>query len=226
MQHCQNGGRAGTTRKQQFTPSPAPERPFPSANQYPYKPLDPGRNEIRLLRLCEPFEVNDPISCTISHVSLDLNPKYEALSYTWCDRAGDAQLNKKVLLGGHIVSVTWNLEAALRKLLRGDEERVFWIDALCINQTDVAERNEQVSKMKLVYQRAQGVASWLGDEYDDSRGAFELLRAFRQLGVQKSLYDGPEPWTLAMTLPSSSVQKTHAIIKLFRREYWRRAWVV
>jgi hypothetical protein len=197
-----------------------------SSNQYPYEPLDPSRNEIRLLRRFKTFEVDGLISCTLSHTSLDLNPTYEALSYTWCDKTGNAQPNKKVLLDGHIVAVTWNLEAALRQLPMSDQDKVLWIDALCINQADVAERNEQVSKMKLVYQLASGVISWLGEEYNDSREAFKLLQSILDVGLRKSICGELKPCTPAMALPDDIVRKASALVKLFTREYWKRAWVV
>jgi len=200
--------------------------PPPSLNHYPYERLDSGRNEIRLLRICRPPEVDGLVSCTISHVSLDINPTYEALSYTWSDHTGDSGLVKNISLDGHFVAVTKNLEAALRRLLMNYEDRVLWVDALCINQADVAERNEQVSKMKLVYQSAKGVVAWLGEEYDQSREAFKLLQSFRKVGVQKTIYYCPEPWTREIVLPNDVVQKTHALIKLFGRNYWMRAWII
>jgi hypothetical protein len=63
-----------------------------SSNHYPYLPLDPSRDEIRLIHKSEPFEVEGLINCTLNHVSLDQNPVYEALSYTWGDEDGDAHL--------------------------------------------------------------------------------------------------------------------------------------
>lgn len=200
--------------------------PLSQPNLYPYKSLDQGRNEIRVLRTCKLSEADGLVSCTISHVSLDLNPPYEALSYTWGDNTGDAQLNKKILIDGHVVAVTRNLEAALRKLLMTEEHRVLWIDALCINQADVAERNEQVSKMKLVYQCAMKVVVWLGEEYNDSREAFRLLQSFREVGVRKSIFDRPESWTHSTILPNDIIQKIYALKKLFEREYWNRSWVL
>lgn len=85
----------------------------------------------------------------------------------WCDQTGFIQLNEKILLNGYIVATTRNLQIALRTPLIGDPDKVLWVNALCINQTDVVERNEQVSRMKFVYQRSQGVVLWLGDEYDN-----------------------------------------------------------
>lgn len=48
-----------------------------------------------------------------------------------------------------------------------------WIDALCINQNDVDERNSQVSQIHKVYQHAARVAIWLGKL--DDRKDLELV---------------------------------------------------
>jgi hypothetical protein len=101
-----------------------------STIHYPYEPLDVGCNEIRLPRVREPFEADGLVSCTIGRVSLNLNPTYEALSYTWSDRTGNAQLDKKILFDGHTVAITTNLEATLCKLLIRGQHKVLWIDAL------------------------------------------------------------------------------------------------
>ncbi len=41
-------------------------------------------------------------------------------------------------------------------------ERVLWIDARCINQADIAERNNQLRIMPHIYNRAHMVLAWLG----------------------------------------------------------------
>jgi hypothetical protein len=38
-----------------------------------------------------------------------------------------------------------------------------WVDALCINQKDAEERDEQVRRMKSIYRDAERVVIWLGD---------------------------------------------------------------
>ena len=38
-----------------------------------------------------------------------------------------------------------------------------WIDALCIDQTIIQERNEQIHRMPAIYQRATRTIAWLGD---------------------------------------------------------------
>ena len=40
--------------------------------------------------------------------------------------------------------------------------KYFWIDAICIQQSDVSERNHQVRMMGLIYKRAAFVLAWLG----------------------------------------------------------------
>jgi hypothetical protein len=170
--------------------------------------------------------VDGIIRCTLHHVSLDENPTYEALSYTWADEKGDFTANKNISIDGHVVAVTKNLEAALRQILVGDEEKILWVDAISINQDDVLERNEQVNKMKQVYQKAEGVISWLGDEYQESRKAFKLLQSFLKNGVVKTFYDKPEPWTPNFTVPEDLAQDMLAVFNLYQRGYWMRSWIV
>lgn len=38
-----------------------------------------------------------------------------------------------------------------------------WIDALCINQSDVAERNREVARMRTIYESSDYLAIWLGE---------------------------------------------------------------
>jgi hypothetical protein len=200
--------------------------PLASSNRYPYRPLDLSRNEIRLLRKSDSPKVDGQVSYTLSHVSLDEKPQYEALSYTWCDEKGDAGLNMSIIVDGHAILVTKNLEAALGQLFTDEDEKTLWVDALCINQADVLERNEQVSKMKIVYQEATGVVAWLGAEYNESRNAFKLLRSFLTNGIKETVYDGTEPADPHEAAPESVVKDTHAVINLFNRQYWQRSWVV
>jgi hypothetical protein len=55
---------------------------------------------------------------------------------------------------------------ALLRVLRvsdgSDRGRVLWIDALCINQDDDAERVHQVGIMGSIYRQARQVLVWLG----------------------------------------------------------------
>ncbi|EEU41873.1 uncharacterized protein NECHADRAFT_85897 [Fusarium vanettenii 77-13-4] len=104
--------------------------------------LDVVQEQIRILHL-EPGWGSTLISCTIHRISLtsDPPPKYEALSYTW----GDPKVTREVIVNGYLVNVTFNLYSALYRLRQPEKIRILWVDALCINQTDVDERGQQAS---------------------------------------------------------------------------------
>jgi hypothetical protein len=52
-----------------------------------------------------------------------------------------------------------------------------WVDALCINQKDVPERNQQVLLMAKLYKSSTRVISWLGKGDEQTTQAFETIRA-------------------------------------------------
>ncbi|KAK4222942.1 heterokaryon incompatibility protein-domain-containing protein [Podospora fimiseda] len=84
---------------------------------------------------------------------------YEALSSAWGPE-GHAEF---IHIGDNMhLSVRENLVGALRHLRRTDQERTMWIDAICINQRDLAERNKQVARMGQIYTQAIQVVIWIG----------------------------------------------------------------
>ncbi|KAK3385928.1 heterokaryon incompatibility protein-domain-containing protein [Podospora didyma] len=64
--------------------------------------------------------------------------------------------------------ITENLHLALQNLRRPDKELVLWVDAVCINQLDIAERNSQVNNMPKTYSHALSVIVLLGQDSDGS----------------------------------------------------------
>jgi hypothetical protein len=63
-------------------------------NSYTYAPLS-GEHEIRLLEIY-PSSFNDRLWANIIKVNLLWRPTYDALSYTWADETGDAELSSEV----------------------------------------------------------------------------------------------------------------------------------
>jgi len=96
---------------------------------------------------------------------------YEALSYCWGDNAA---VKTPILCNGARLEITRNLKSALQHLREEEKVRVLWIDAICINQDDPIEREEQVSHMREIYQQAERVVVWLGESADDSDAALSL----------------------------------------------------
>jgi hypothetical protein len=181
---------------------------------FEYQPLNYSNNETRLIHLAPGQDV-DPIRCKLVHVSLNDQPTYHALSYCW---GSDAE-KQKILLETSEFVVTKNLFEAMRALRSSTEDLVVWIDAICINQKDVLDRNEQVKRMRYIYESAAIVDVWLGPAAEDSTGAMSIVR-----DMAKGLWVSEMAKNLVKT--SNGNQKLRALVKLFRREYWQRTWVI
>ncbi|KAF8852372.1 HET-domain-containing protein, partial [Acephala macrosclerotiorum] len=120
---------------------------------FPYTALDTTKSEIRLIHL-QPGRVTDEIKCELILASLNDKSTYEALSYEWgppCPGVFGIKLN------GQEHFVRENLWLALRCLRLEDGPRTFWIDAICIDQSNIPERNHQVDQMGRIYSQALGV---------------------------------------------------------------------
>ncbi|KAL6400003.1 uncharacterized protein AUP68_17416 [Ilyonectria robusta] len=134
-----------------------------------YKPLDVAKEEVRLLVLHPPLVADSTLRCTLLHTgfaspSIDAPtvPSYEALSYVW----GDPNFCMPIWLNNKEVWVTPNLAYALSTLRLQGGDRVLWVDALCINQLDIAERAHQVTLMRKIYSRCQRDLAWVGPTLD------------------------------------------------------------
>lgn len=134
--------------------------------QYPYQPLDPSRMGIRLVRLLPRNPQSSwgtIIDCEIVHVSLEDKPQYEALSYAWESERKPVSIR----VDGKPLAITLSLFSALTYLRGKDfweqEPRVLWIDAICIDQSSIPERDQQVSIMREIYANALYTHVWLGD---------------------------------------------------------------
>ncbi|KAI2637516.1 heterokaryon incompatibility protein-domain-containing protein [Xylaria nigripes] len=167
-------------------------------------------------------------------------PEYEALSYTWASELPSikADVSGDVISGGSFsaeIEISGNLASALNHLRYEDDNRVLWIDAICINQKDDAERNLQVKRMGNIYSLARRVIVWLGPERDDSAHALSTLRLLAnqvELTVDNSLCATPgasEPdWYYPFSpLPPDIFNNTawSSIRSLFSRAWFSRVWV-
>ncbi|KAF7957535.1 hypothetical protein EAE96_003112 [Botrytis aclada] len=136
---------------------------------YP-QPLSLPNCEIRILIL-QPLSQGSPIQCTIETIFLLSHPSYEALSYVW----GGASIRQTITLNDTPFSITQNLAIALHHLRLPKKPRRLWVDAICINQADIKERNEQVTLMGEIYSMAKPVLIWLGETFEGCEEAFDLM---------------------------------------------------
>jgi len=181
---------------------------------YVYQPLDltDDTREFRLLRLLPSKDFDDNIRCELFHSPFD---SYEALSYTW----GDPHVTVPVLLHGIHHHVTTNLALALRYIRYEDRPRIMWIDALCINQKDILEKNHQVAQMREIFLDAEQVVVWLGEE-GSAKSAIDLCKLIKERAPR-----GDDPLS-AEELAQHS-EGFQACGELFhQRPWWKRTWII
>lgn len=149
---------------------------------------------------------------------------FAALSYTW----GDPAPTRAIKLNDEFVEVGLNLASALETLRRFEHFSTkfrIWIDALCINQSDGAERTREVQRMGSIYSSAWSVLGYLGPERDGSDKALELLERlshyYGKKGECMMLRDAlnKDPWCLGSGY-------WLALNKLTLRPYWERLWIM
>ncbi|GJC84255.1 heterokaryon incompatibility protein 6, OR allele [Colletotrichum liriopes] len=164
---------------------------------------------------------------------MDQSVAYEALSYVW----GDTKTYKSVMINEEPFLIRESLHCALVTLRSVSERKVLWVDAICINQGSVAERNLQVRQMNRIYADAKLVDVWLGEPTTDSRLGVNFLRTFENISPDgwgprdaerksiegfRRLY-GPIIATLEDGTATSGLYEA---LLLLRRPWWTRMWTL
>ncbi|KAK4198973.1 ankyrin repeat-containing domain protein [Triangularia verruculosa] len=203
-------------------------------SHYTYTPINLKTDSIRLIQLLRGRD-DDPIRCELFETSLhqvDGFP-YEALSYAW----GDSPISKEIQVCGRKATVTESLHQALCGLRRSDEDRILWVDALCIDQGNPREKNHQVKQMRHVYENAQNVHIWLGpstDGIDLLMGLMTQLdrRATRRKNCRRS---SPDAWVKEWSIfvkkegageTNVKICRRNALGDLLSRPWFRRVWII
>jgi hypothetical protein len=152
------------------------------------------------------------ISCILYSVNLITRPPFVALSYMW----GTDSATKEILINSKCFLVRQNLWDFLVRMQQAEMRyRVpLWIDAICIDQSEITERNHQVSLMGEIYTNARLVISWLGLSDGRYRQGLEWCEQLWSLRHRNS-----QAW------PHTTIQR-YDIIRLYDDEYWSRTWII
>lgn len=137
---------------------------------------------IRILEL-QPGKQDDPIQCKLRCAELGKTSPYECLSYEWHPETSPGTVT--IQCEGNPIDAAANLHAALRALRYPDKPRILWVDALCINQNDMAERNKQIPLMTQIYQSASCVIMWLGPLGEMTEKAIAIAKVLAVLWEQR-----------------------------------------
>jgi hypothetical protein len=194
-------------------------------------PLPLGDNsQIRVvsIRSSTTTDGSDPITCTFRTIDIEKRPwercinifeaermalkdpeefpRYTALSYTW----GSASEQREILVHDKPFLVQDNLWKFLYRARCSGFTNDLWIDALCIDQSDVNERNHQVSIMGMIYKRAQSVIVWI-----------HPLSKTTEQAVEYVLYESADK--LKQPVEPQFIQ---GLQELLEAPYWSRAWIL
>ncbi|KAL8947678.1 MAG: hypothetical protein Q9222_006062 [Ikaeria aurantiellina] len=216
-------------------------------HQFSYAPL-PGKRHMRLIQFATPSPGSEVLSCALSSHPIGNGSRYTALSYTWGpakvsdDRPEPNPIHEQscdILLNGASFSVTSNLRDALARLQLLEPDVLLWVDAICINQDDLAERNSQVNLMAEIYGNSSGVIVWLGEEDGTTAETRDLVQEIvnaanttdedgvfvnrRKMGHWA--YKSPEALA-SIGLPAVTDDQWRSLIDLYSRRWFSRLWVV
>ncbi|PMD28553.1 hypothetical protein NA56DRAFT_547749, partial [Hyaloscypha hepaticicola] len=103
-----------------------------------------------------------------------------------------------------------SLEKALHDIRLHDNSLLIWIDAICIDQRNISERNNQVKMMKRIYERALLVHIWIDVEVEIPAPVLKMLETIN-LGTPLELEADPKFWD--------------PVVHLFGQRYWSRVWI-
>lgn len=142
-----------------------------------------------------------------------------------------------IICDDRLMKVTSNLRDALHMLgnavnmpLMPKIPTYYWIDALCMDQSNILERNSQVARMAAIFQKASGVIVWLGQEDDYTADALQVLRKVSEIPesdwpcVQYTSFYDPNA-VEQLSRPDLTYYNWLGFIALVNRPWFRRAWV-
>lgn len=212
---------------------------------FEHSPLDFTQKSIRLLEVLPRNLADDPIRVTIRHATLEAT--YTCLSYVW----GPAEPTHSIYINDRCFRVRENLyrflEVASSNSARhqnlhvprrppNDPSHCFlfeqvtnalWIDAICIDQSNLCEKIHQIRLFGDIYSSAEQVVAWLGTSpklrnlFKDWRSCFELHNSTHETTETWSMYhDLVKSLSVSYTGPAKDIE-TYFV----ENDYWTRAWI-
>ena len=136
-----------------------------TAEYYSSLPLSSKDRCIRILDLDAAPSSSAPLTGSLRVVSLRTHPRFATLSYVWGPYAAerDVIICRNADPGSACrIDITANCDAALRQLRDLFGCLSIWVDAVCINQDDIAEKETQIPMMEEIYTWAAPAYIWLG----------------------------------------------------------------
>ncbi|KAI1331957.1 heterokaryon incompatibility protein-domain-containing protein [Xylariaceae sp. FL0255] len=183
-------------------------------SSFKHIPID-AKSQVRLLKAHPPATSNSGsrfVRYTLEAFNIiDLpSTTYHSLSYTW-GNAHDLIDLGVINVDRQPFFVRRNLHDFLHAAAARGQYGLYFVDAVCIDQRDYQERQDQVARMPTVYRHADTVISWLGEPNAAHAGDVRALA----LGLRRGRETAD--WTAA---------QWQGLQYLSHHSYWSRVWVV
>jgi hypothetical protein len=221
----------------------------PTRPAFLYEPLDHATDSIRVLEI-----VSDPnesvIRCRMSHTTI-VESSYRCLSYTWLPShpVHEIEVNGGTLeVGDNLYQFlcryrTWQRDDGQPTASGSDDDEFdkglpLWIDAICIDQKTLKEKNHQVGLMGTIYKEAEDVIIWPGildetllDFLTMAQGlepimTYELPVEINPEGeMQQVFQDVPEANRPQINSQSLDLLR-NGVVHFWSLPYWTRIWIV
>jgi hypothetical protein len=191
---------------------------------YQHLPLDTATPHIRLLKLL-PGHEDDDIKLELENVQLDNDKlQYDAISYTW----GPEQPLQVVKIANKSLLLRTNIWQFFKHCRRTKiTVNKLWVDSICINQEDPAERNSQVRCMTEIFAKAGHVLVWLGKDVSCLPLMSTVTERMPVNGAQSQDYE--EEFFRKLSKDSQTkigVDILQDFVKILHSMYWWRLWIV
>ncbi len=221
---------------------------------------------IRILTIEAPTTDSNSIHCSLDVASLAKKHPYAALSYTWGNQPFDhvVHVNSKkqnvtkscyealkvfrdTLFEAQLVAPPWRDTASI-DTFRTHGVRHLWVDQLCIDQTNQAEKVDQIMLMARIYAGAAMVWSYIGHALSPTALQAKMSHVSPALAHHPLLQQSPgDIIALAIHLsledsvrryqgkpgPYQDIESVHKhpvvwiqLLEMLERSYFRRRWVV
>lgn len=212
--------------------------------------------QIRLLKIVAADNGSYHILLETHSLAQHSRPEYSALSYTWgraeaeefeaepsSTETIEVELYHRPCDGGQRIALSRNLhDFFVQVVTAGDTfiNRYYWVDAICINQSDHDEKAREISRMHEIYASAQTVVIWLGKWHYGLEKMARLQNMMRKLAA-KCLAEGPNiPQALKdlggltdrNTLdmldlpPETTLEDWKELALFYQRKWFSRVWTL
>ncbi|WZH49805.1 heterokaryon incompatibility protein-domain-containing protein [Fusarium acuminatum] len=201
-----------------------------------------GTDSLRLATITINSDEIPSLTLKAFKFSSPTRPEFHALSYTWNPPYEGDSLRyteedmRGILLNGFKFSVMPNLYDAFFQLHRSCPDMSFWIDALCINQSDLQERKLQVGIMDQIFGGASRVIVWLGKPTPSIELGLKTVERLASVGlavsrriIREQKYHSThslEEMKDVYGLEPLSIDEADSLITIFESRWFARQWVI